>query len=83
VENNYRKILLTRDDLKRISTRIVKEKVARSRKHPEGRKEVQVYFVDNHQIKGGIKQAELELKKKIWREKQKEEFTNNHGWMFK
>lgn len=87
LEKSWRKILLTRTDLNRITTRIVKQRVAKSKKHPQGIKEVQVYCVDNHQIKGDIKQAENILKQKIWEKKKKEvlaaEFKKNHGGFFK
>jgi hypothetical protein len=86
LEKNYKKLLLTRDDLKRITVKIVKERVSKSRKYPEGYKEVQVYSVDGRRIKGGIKQAEDELKRKIWEQKKAEaikaEFKKNHGGMF-
>jgi len=87
LEKNYKKLLLTKDDLKRITTKIVKERVSKSRKYPEGYKEVQVYSVDGHRIKGGIKQAEDELKHKIWEQKKAEEiksqFRKNHGGFFR
>jgi hypothetical protein len=87
VEKNYRKLLLTRDDLKRITVKIVTEKVSKSRKYPDGYKEVRIYSVDNQPIKGGIKQAEDELKFRIWEQKKKEaikaEFKKTHGGFFK
>jgi hypothetical protein len=87
LEKNYKKLLLTREDLKRITAKIVKERVPKSRKHPEGYKEVQVYLVDGRKIRGGIKQAEDELKRKIWEQKKTEqikaEFKRKHGGFFK
>jgi hypothetical protein len=87
LEKNYRKLLLSREDLKRITVNIVKERVSRSRKYPEGYKEVQVYSVDGRRVKGGIKQAEDELKYKIWEQKKAEaikaEFKKKHGGMFR
>lgn len=87
LEKNYRKLLLNKDDLKRITVKIVKERVSKSRKYPQGYKEVQVYSVDGRRIKGGIKQAEDELKFKIWEQKKKEaiaaEFKKKHGGFFR
>lgn len=73
----YKKLLLTKEDLKRITTKAVKEKVARSRKYPEGYKEVQVYSVDGLRIKGGIKQAEDMLRRKIWEQRLKADEIEN------
>lgn len=87
MDKNYKKLLLTREDLKRITVKTVRQKVSKSRKYPEGYKEVQVYSVDNRPVKGGIKQAENELKYKIWEQKKveaiKDEFKKTHGGFFK
>lgn len=87
MDRSYKKLLLTKEDLKRITVKIVRQKVSKSRKYPEGYKQVQVYSVDSRQIKGGIKQAENELKYKIWERKMKEEiaaeFKKKHGGFFK
>lgn len=83
LEKSWKKLLLTREDLKRITTKIEREKQRNLKKYPKGYKEVQVYLVDGRKIIGGIKDAENELKRKIWSEKQKAEFKKNHGGMFK
>lgn len=83
MDRNWRKLLLTREDLKRITTRVVREKVRKSKKYPDGIQEIQVYLVDGNQVKGGIKQAENALKEKIWKERAKAEFKKNHGNMFR
>lgn len=83
LEKNWRKLLLTREDLKRITTKIVREKTRNIKKYPKGYKEVQVYFVDNRKVNGGIKQAENELKQKIWEAKRTAEWKKNHGGFFK
>lgn len=83
LEKSWRKLLLTREDLKRITTKIEREKQRNHKKYPKGYKEVQVYFVDGRKVIGGIKQAENALKQKIWEEKHKAEFKKNHGGMFK
>ena len=83
MDRNWRKLLLTREDLKRITTKTINERVRKSKKYPDGIKPVQIYLVDGYHVKGGMKQAEDALKEKIWKEKQKAEFKKNHGGMFK
>jgi hypothetical protein len=68
LEKSWRKVALSSEDLKRITTKVVKEK---DRKAPKGYREVHVYCVDNVRIKGGIKQAANILKQKIWEAKRR------------
>lgn len=83
MDKSYKKLLLTKADLNRITTKTIKEKVRKSKKYPDGLQEIQVFLIDGRQIKGGIKQAEDELRLKIWKERQKAEFRKNHGGFFK
>lgn len=82
MDKNWKKLLLTKEDLKRITTKTVNERVKKSKKYPDGIQKVQIYLVDGHHVKGGMKQAEDALKAKIWKERQKAEFKRNHGGMF-
>jgi hypothetical protein len=66
VEKSWRKVSLKTEDLKRITKKIGRVK---DRKAPKGYKEVDTYCVDGKPIKGGIKKAEDELKRKIWEDK--------------